>query len=160
MNIGRGGNYERRDEIVSKWTLSDNQNFDGQRGTLVHHLLWDADRKARWANDWDTAVDRLIYEVIPSAILMYRVACTFDGTIRLYGASEDLTVWHAPLLHNGTSEPFTLTEYKGSSTFWLKHSTIEETPQVLLDDIKELLEYFVSDECAHPYRGLVAGGVA
>ena len=162
MSIGRGANYERRDKIASKWTLSENRNFDHQRGTLVRYLLWNADRKARWKgndDDWNLAVDRLIYEVIPSALLMYRVACTFDGTMPL-SASDNLTVWRAPLIHNETSEPFTLAEYKGSATFWLKHSSVDETPQILLDDIKELLEYFVSDECAHPYDGLVAGGVA
>lgn len=166
--LEREADYEKRNDIVEKWEFLDVPPFGN--GNLSMHLLWSDGRQARWEEgfdrNWET--DHSLSQVISSALLLYRCAATFDTTIKTWGQKGYKAVWHLNLLHKPTGQRVGLGEHKGAAGFWTVHSSLEVVdngqkeaiPQTFLDDIKELLEYLVSDVCAHPYDGLVAGSVA
>lgn len=59
-----------------------------------------------------------------------------------------------------TGEIVIFGEHKAGSSFWTKFVNIKDVPKEFLKDLKELIEYLVSDEVSHPYDGVVAGSIA
>lgn len=99
------------------------------------------------------------HRVIPSALLMYRLSCLFEGNATFYGPKGYKFVWQFPLKHKETGESICFGEWKGASLFWTNHG-IESAPKAFKRDVERLISALVSKRCPHPYDGLVAGGVA
>ena len=167
--MDRNADYEWRDRIREKWSTDEDQQGFGN-GNLASHLVW-----VNGESCWKTSKERQLmswgdyesmYAVISSPNLLYRIACTFDVETAFFGESGYKAVWHINLKHkSGVRVGFG--EHKGGSGFWTEFYAMEEGPhcenpptQELLDDIKDLIDYFASDVCAHPYDGVVAGQVA
>lgn len=100
------------------------------------------------------------YEAIPSALLMYRLACLFEGSIEAAGQEGYKVVWSMALKHEPSGEFLTFGEWKGGALFWTKFMSHEKLPKGFKKDTLALLEALLSKQCPHPYDGLVAGGVA
>lgn len=100
------------------------------------------------------------YEAIPSALLMYRLACLFPGTITTEGQRGYKFVWQMALKHKATGEFVAFGEWKGGALFWTKWHKHTEMPLSYRGDLLALLDALLSRKCPHPYDGLVAGGVA
>lgn len=111
---------------------------------------WDAFEE-KWAS---------FYAAIPSALLMYRLACLFEGKMNIEGKEGYKFVWTLPLKHKETGEYLSFGEWKGGSLFWTKFHNYKEMPEAFKRDTLALLNALLSKKCPHPYDGLVAGGVA
>lgn len=95
-------------------------------------------------------------EAISSAMLMYRLACLFPGKITTDGQEGYKFVWSMHFKHVETGEVIGFGEWKGGALFWTQTTSNKE----LIRDLKTLIEILISDNCPHPYDGLVAGRVA
>lgn len=102
-----------------------------------------------------------LYSVIPSALLLYRLLCTFGAVVLMCeGGDGYKCVWEYGVTHKATSEYVMFGEWKGGACLFTRFSSSKDMPQSLRDDLLSLLNYLVSDECGHPYDGVVAGSVA
>ena len=158
---------ERSEQIREKWTVSSSQSANGH-GNLASHLAW-IDGQPQWIAMDEirkySVVDRGIGNVLSSADLLYRLACTFDLNANLTGQSAYQTVWSIDLVHRESRNVVTFADYKAHATFWTEfdHPGGDEpahadngfglsapAPAWFLDDLLEFVE-FLCDGCEHPY---------
>lgn len=165
----RNANYERRKAIEELFEPDPEQNFPNANGNVSHELVIDPETlKSKFlkANGLEGLQERIqkyasLYQAIPAALLLYRLICTF-GPVKLHceGNEGYKMVWYYALKHKKTNTPIVFDEWKGSSGFHTSFHTFTEMPEELQKDICTLVDYLLSDECGHPYDGLVAGSVA
>lgn len=165
----RNADYDWKNRILEAWSVDEDQAGFGN-GNLDCHLILDSNRKCAWSKRWRTSGDGKysFYEAIDSPLLLYRLACTFDfECVSFFGASGYKAVWHLNLVHNETQERVGFGEHKGASGFWTKYNALdlsngnkEIPPAEFLEGLSDLVEYLISDVCAHNYDGLVAGNIA
>lgn len=174
----RNANYERRKAIEELFEPDPEQNFpNGANGNVSYELVIDLETlKSKFlkANGLEgLQKSRLViqeigiqqyaslYQAIPAALLLYRLICTF-GPVKLQCAGNEgyKMVWYYALKHKKTNTPIVFDEWKGSSGFHTSFYTFTEMSEELQKDICTLVDYLLSDECGHPYDGLVAGSVA
>lgn len=133
---------------------------DDGHGNLCHHMIFDKDtKKASFIKEPHWLNDIAIYRAIPSALLMYRLACLFPGSIKTLGREGYKFVWQFSLKHKSSDCRVTFGEWKGGSLFWTIYD-YNDIPEQFKKDLEALLTILVSDRCPHPYDGLIAGGVA
>lgn len=162
----RNADYEWHARVTEVWSADENQSPFGN-GNLASHLIWTEDG-SKWVGSnerpaWGSC--QSMYQRISSELLLYRLACTFPATVHLLGQAGYKAVWWVGVVHkSGARVGFS--EWKGASGFWSDFSSMDDprrgelpTPE-LLADLKDLIDYLVSDVCAHPYDGLVAGNIA
>lgn len=167
----RKADYEWRDRLLLKWVIDDDQTAFGN-GNLETHFSW-VDGESRWLTSRERAMipwssRTAMYARIPSPKLLYRIACTFDVHTRFFGPAGYKCVWFVNVVHKPTETSVGFGESKGGSGFWTEFYSLEgggnygdiAPPKEFLDDLKDLIDYFDSDVCAHPYDGVVAGEVA
>lgn len=164
----RNANYERRKAIEVLFEPDPEQNFPNSSGNVSHELVIDPQTlKSKFLK---TGIEGLrertekyasLYQAIPSALLLYRLICTF-GPVKLNcnGNEGYKMVWHYSLTHKNTNTPIVFSEWKGSSGFHMAFHTFTDMPEEVQKDICTLVDYLLSNECGHPYDGLVAGSVA
>lgn len=166
----RNANYERRKQIEELFEPDPEQNFpNGSNGNVSFELNIDRNTFKSQFHQSGTLKDfakqhekyAQLYEAIPAALLLYRLICTF-GPVKLncYGNDGYKMVWYYSLKHKKTNTPIVFDEWKGSSGFHTTFHTFTEMPEEFQKDICALIDYLLSDECGHPYDGLVAGSVA
>jgi hypothetical protein len=177
----RQANYDRRKLMEKAFEPDPEQNFPNSSGNVAHELEITRDtRKCQfhshdddpptpagditakmsgWAARRETYAS--LYEAIPSALLLYRLICTF-GPVKLdcEGNEGYKMVWYYVLNHKPTNTKIAFSEWKGASGFHTTFHTYKQMPEELRNDLLALIEYLLSDECAHPYDGLTAGSVA
>lgn len=159
----RNADYAKAKTVIEKWEFSKKEL--GGCGNLCSEILFDPKTKeARFETkkDKDAPLGKSlkqisIYKAIPSALLMYRLACTFKGTFTSEGQEGYKVTWQFTIKHKATGKFLTFGEWKGGSLFWTDWFEPEDP---IRKDLLEILTYLVSDTCAHPYDGLVAGSVA
>lgn len=162
----RNADYDWRDRIVSKWKVNEDQAPFGM-GNLASHFGW-IDGESRWITDDESRTIpwhniKRMYSMIPSERLLYRIACTFEAEVSFWGPEGYKAVWWVSLVHKPTSVRLGLSEHKGGASFWTSFYSLNgkhAPPAEFLVDTKDMIDYFVSGVCAHPYDGLVAGHVA
>jgi len=157
------GDEAARDDLKQKFTSTTKDLSDGFSASLAAHFTFSrTTKKARMSDDWDGPDKNSValYQAIPSALALYRL-CAFDaGTVRAYGPDGYKCVWSMSFIHAATGELVVFGEHKGAFSFWTRFSGKKDAPHALCEDLLALLTYLVSDNFAHPYDGLVAGGVA
>ena len=165
----RNADYDWRDRVISKWSVNKDQTPFGM-GNLASHFGW-VGGESRWITDEELRTISFsniknMYSMIPSERLLYRIACTFEADVSFFGPGGYKSVWWVSLLHKPTCARLGLSEHKGAASFWTSFYSLNGVdgkhtpPAEFLADTKDLIDYFVSDVCAHPYDGLVAGHVA
>lgn len=147
---------ERLEKMQSKFVFFPNGSKEDTNGHLVSFFQFNKDRKIEL--NYITGLYGF-YQAIPSALLLYKLGCVFDGEVH-FDREGYKCIWEFPLRHKKTKEIVVFGEHKAGSTFWTKYVDVGSIPEEFLEDLKELLEYLVSDEVSHPYDGVVAGSVA
>lgn len=163
----RNANYERREAIEELFEPDPEQNFpNGVNGNVSHELSIDPKTLKSEFQKFVSIQDltertHKIDRAIPAALLLYRLICTF-GPVNLHceGNKGYKMVWYYALKHKKTNTPIVFDEWKGSSGFHTSFHTFTEMSEELQKDICTLVDYLLSNECGHPYDGLVAGSVA
>lgn len=163
----RNADYEWRDSVLEKWSTDPDQSPFGC-GNLNSHLVW-IDGKSQWlplqelvSRSWKSY--QSMSRIVTSPDLLYRLACTFPATIELSGPVGYKCVWAVGVIHK-SGVRICFGEHKGAAAFWSDFSSLDDprfpvpSPEFLAD-LKDLVDYLVSDVCAHPYDGLVAGCIA
>lgn len=157
--MGRQGNYELRDSIVNKWVNSI-KPLSGC-GNIAHEFYFDTkEQKYLFSKDFLHGDERYLslYRIIPSALLLYRLICTFFGSPICYDNYK--TVWEYNLTHKETGKAISFSEWKGAAGFWMADTDSNKLDPSFKQDLIELITYLTSNQCAHPYDNLVAGSVA
>ena len=164
-NHRRNANYELRDKI--------NELFEpveipliGMNGNVAAEFAVNKETltgkfgRIPWGDPAAKEVEYL-YRAIPSCLLLYRLICTFGPTkLNCRGNEGYKMVWEYPLKHKETGEFVVFDEWKGGSTFHTRFYSTEDLPESYKNDLTTLINYLISNECAHPYDGVVAGSVA
>ena len=152
--------YQARDKIASKWEPVTANGFSGNfAGTLK--VATDGKISYKTPKDYKSfdMESPGIYDVMPSAMWLYRLACTFKPIVEFHGPDGYKLVWAASFEHKATGYVLHFYEWKGGFTLG---ATGEDTTTnaKFKKDVLELLNYLASDTCPHPYDGTIAGFIA
>jgi hypothetical protein len=156
----RNADYKMANLAESLFEYS--EGWDGGRGNLCSHIIFNSKtKKAKFVKEyWPRKESETSFcQAIPSALLMYRLSCLFPGQIKTFGREAYKFVWQFNLKHRATGEMVCFGEWKGGALFWTNFD-YSNCPPLFKNDLEKLLTILVSDNCPHPYDGLVAGGVA
>ena len=156
----RTGNYELRDKIASKW---DNSKYrtDGN-GNVHHNFCFDISKQTFCFSEngytYNDGNYMYMHRIISPALLLYRLIATFFAS----PVCEDgyKLIWEYNLIHKKSGVQISFSEWKGAVGFWLAETDYRKLSADLQSDLIDLMNYLISNECAHPYDGLVAGSVA
>lgn len=103
------------------------------------------------------------YEVMSSALLLYRLMCLFPGKLDTnFHADQYKAVWGVELTHKKTHWPLWFGEHKASTRAWPSHYPQQyDQPDhaQFKSDVLELMNLLFSPTCPHTY-GVVAGSIA
>lgn len=155
----RTGNYARRDKIAAKWKNLD--SFVDGNGNCHSQFYFDTKEQTFVFNtEYKHNDDRYIapYRVISPALLLYRLIATFFASPKCEDGYK--MIWHYNLTHKETGKQVSFSEWKGAIGFWVSDYAHTELNPKFKADLIELMNYLISNECAHPYDNLVAGSVA
>lgn len=151
---------KKLEKMKKKFVFSSEEWEVDTNGNLNTFFQFNENRKIELKKDWTFNPDYYgFYQAIPSALLLYRLGCVFDGEVH-FDREGYKAIWDFPLKHIKTGELVIFGEHKGGSSFWTRWVNVKDVPKEFLKDLKELIEYLVSDEVSHPYDGVVAGSVA
>jgi hypothetical protein len=164
----RDADYARIKKVSSAWKPIKNADACGN---FTIGMLYDASKrefvKVATSKDGNTdykKIDALeaggcipVYRVMPSALWLYRLLCLFPCKVKSEGPEAYKLVWSVSLQHKATGLSFTFYEWKGGFTCGHLNET---EPKAFIKDVMELLNLLASDQCLHPYDGVVAGSVA
>lgn len=166
----RTGNYDIRNFICDKWEGIKEDGY-GTNMNWCMKLLFSNVKGVYFKRDFPSTREELasyleetsyeshvdFMECFSSPMLLYRSACTFPDSIRI----DDMykTVWTCWLKHKKTGAAFLLSEWKGTPYcgFDSRYRKPKDAPKKYVDDAIEILNYMLSDQCAHPNDHLVAG---
>lgn len=147
-------------KMKSKFVFSKGDHLANSNGNLnCMFFKFNEDRKIKLKAGKTGDYCYGFYQAIPSALLLYRLGCVFDGEVH-FCRNGYKCIWEFALKHEKTGEVVIFGEHKGGATFWTKFMDIKDVPKEFLKDLKELVEYLVSDKISHPYDGVLAGSVA
>lgn len=154
----RTGNYELRDKIAAKW-----DNFSGfveGCGNCCHEFYFDSNKQTfAFITDYPNDATLIpLYRIISPALLLYRLMATFFCSPKCEDGYK--MIWHYNLKHKETGKAVSFSEWKGAAGFWVTDHTSTKLSNEFKKDLIELVNYLISNECAHPYDNLVAGSVA
>ncbi|GJJ06834.1 hypothetical protein Clacol_001030 [Clathrus columnatus] len=103
--------------------------------------------------------------VLSSSLLFYRLLCHYiwkDNNVNI--APPITSVWQVKLRHIPNDFPFYDPPRNGPSIIFMDNRGLfdirAEGIDAVIDDLVDLVDDLFSDECCHPYDGLVAGYVA
>ena len=158
-NNERTGNYDKQSEIANKWQKS--SPIEYSNGNVSHNTVFDIEKQSIALMDYQYGNEKYIslYTLISSPLLMYRLICVF-GYTPIIAESPYKVVWEYPIEHKETGIQISFSEWKGGIYFGMKETDYKKLPQSYKDDFIALFNHLISNECAHPYDGLVAGSVA
>ena len=155
----RTGNYEVRDKIAAKWA-NYHTRVDGC-GNVHHEFYFDTEKQTFIFSGNGLHGDyRYLstYQIISPALLLYRLIATFFGSPKCEDGHK--SIWEYNLIHKATNKSISFSEWKGAAGFWLPETSYKKVDAEFRADLIELMNYLISNECAHPYDNLVAGSVA
>lgn len=114
---------------------------------------------------WDTHAYLRPYQVMSSAMLLYRLSCLFPGDLNATKHTDGYKgVWAVRLTHEASLFRIELGEHKGAATIWPSmHPGVPGDASVTEEfrqDFLELLNLLFSQDMPHTYDGVVAGSVA
>jgi len=155
----RTGDYELRDKIATKWENS--IKHENGSGNVGHEFYFDVNKQSFVfveypANKEDNYI--AMYRIMSPALLLYRLIATFFGTPKC--EDDYKMIWRYNIIHKATGKLISFLEWKGAIGFWLPDYDHKKLNAEFKNDLIELMNYLVSDKCAHPYDNLVAGSVA
>ncbi len=159
----RTGNYDRRDNILQKWTYDSGKWLENSNGNIHSTCVFSTERQSfefHGYEDIRESEDGFIrmYRMMSAPLLLYRLIATFFGAPECFDNYKN--IWSYTIKHIPTGKLITFAEWKGAIGFWLKEVDHNKLPKDFKKDFVELLNYIFSEECAHPYDNLVAGSVA
>lgn len=159
----RIADYDTRDTLRKMFVAAKDAELSDCNGNLAAHITFNKKTKvAKFNKDWASSDDKYaaMYEAIPSALALYRL-CAFDAVeVQAHGPEGYKCVWSTALIHAQSGRIVFFGEHKGAFSFWTRVPEVEIKDKAFIKDLLSLLTYLVSDTCAHPYDGLVAGSVA
>lgn len=155
----RTGNYERRDAILIKWEFS--KGDVSGCGNVNNQCYFDTKKQSFIFSDESLYMDKSfipMYRIMSPALLLYRLIATFFGSPKCEDGYK--SIWNYTIKHTESGKQLNFSEWKGAIGFWLPEYTYTKLSEQFRNDLIELLNYLVSQECAHPYDNLVAGCIA
>lgn len=160
LNLERNADYKRHAQIQAKWLPLDTTcegigNIRPLFDTEKNKFFFES-TKHKGNRDKDLSM----WQVISSPFLLYRLLTTFKAPVETLGPEGYKCIWWITLKHKETGEVLSFGEWKGAAGIWTRFHSSTELPKAFKRDTLEILNYLVSDTCAHPYDGLVAGSVA
>lgn len=148
----RTGNYIIRDYIKSKWDVSNNGRSSTCGNIQDYFVLSENGIVINKVPDWNSIK---FGTCISSPMLLYRCVCTFPDAIVI--ADNYKYTWTCNIIHKTTKCVLILSEWKGTPNIVTTFYKIEDAPIDFVTDLLELINYLLSDQCAHPYDNTVAG---
>lgn len=155
----RTGNYDIRDYIRNKWKGIINDNINVNMNLCNNFILSDNINEGIII---EKKVDLIKYEksfinCISSPMLLYRCCCIFPNNVNIN--NEYKQIWTCFIKNKESNNIILLSEIKGTPYIGIENNfeNINEIPNQFLNDILELLNYLLSDQCVHPYDNIVAG---
>lgn len=151
------------------------KGFGGACGNIAHEIVFskpknkiivDIQPNRGWTPPVEESEEVRNYQVMSSALMMYRIICMFPSPIiELEGADGYKVPWSVCFKHKETGEFFIIREWKGGLSFASDlHSFMDcknkTEREKLAGDVQRLLQLLMSDKSPHPYDGVTAGGVA
>jgi len=155
----RTGDYDLRDKIAAKWANTDKRQ-EGC-GNIGHQFYFDIKNQSFIFSDESLYKEDgyiSMYRIMSPALLLYRLIATFFGSPKCYDQYK--IIWEYNLIHKATGKSISFSEWKGAAGFWLPDYEHKKLNKEFKADLIELMNYIISDKCAHPYDNLVAGSVA
>lgn len=129
-------------------------NFVVSRKTLKTKVTEDAFAH----RDKDTY---MLYEVMSSALMLYRLICMFPNPkIICEGYNGYKVPWEMFFKHVETGKIICMSEWKGSFSLRTEFNDITEVPVSLQKDLCMLFDLLYSNNSPHPYDHTVAGSCA
>lgn len=151
--------YDKATAIADKWEPVSNAR-EGTCGNLYGYVDFKPETgRFRFVKDW-SAVKVHFYEVMPSALWLYRLLCHFAAEVESYGPEGYKSVWSVGLRHKSTGRTVAFSEHKAAAGFYMQERSPDELEADFKKDLLDLLNLLVSKDCPHPYDGTVAGTVA
>ena len=165
ISLPRQADYATRERLAEVFVPAKDFSGDmnGFNGNISAHVRFNKKtKKATVSKEWAVSDSKSItmYEIMPSALFLYRLCAFQPVDVIAEGHDGYKCVWSVPLVHTPTGTVIIFGEHKGAASFWMRESQLSRVDKGLLKDLKDFLTYLVSDTCAHPYDGLVAGSVA
>jgi hypothetical protein len=148
-----------RDGIASKWepvkadSFSSNFSLDlkvSKAGKFSYKTTSEKE-------NWKATSNKQIYDVMPSAMWLYRLGCTFQFNVEFAGPEGYKHIWSASFRHTASDAQLHFYEWKGGFTLGASGNI---TDQTFRQDVLDLLNYLASNTCLLPYDGVVAGYIA
>ena len=165
----RKADYKKMESINKKWKpISREEAFKkcerGVCGNLDMHIATDKKTlKVKIDEDYayNSTTHVSTYEVISSALALYRIICMINNPIvETEGAEGYKVPWAVYLTHEETGEILCISEWKGAFGVRTRFHNVTELPASYKKDLIELLNLMFSDKSPHPYDGCTAGIVA
>ena len=167
MGLERNADYKRGREVMELFEAIPRVDDLGCGNVSGHLVVNIKTKRARFVPDYCDACGPYenpkavgFWQAIPSALLMYRLACLFPGQIETEGHEGYKVTWTMTLRHKATGEILGFGEWKGGALFWTKYGSYKELPTQFRSDLLKLINLLISDVSPHPYDGVVAGSVA
>lgn len=98
--------------------------------------------------------------VISPSLALYRTLCLFQGAAVVHSPDNDKSPFGIYLRHITTGLVVKIGEWKGGFRFYAEADSPKECAKPFLRDLPRLMDVLLSENCPHPYSGLVAGLVA
>lgn len=98
---------------------------------------------------------------ISSSLVLYRLVCMLKQPHVIADGADGYKVpWCIYLKHKKTGAVVCFSEWKGAFGFRTSFYEPKDTPKEFLDDIKFVIDLFLSNNSPHPYDSTVAGSCA
>jgi len=149
---------EWKEKIKSIWEFTVRQE-SGTSGNVKMYLHFDVETQSFVFKESFIYSELHFSQVISSPLLLYRLICTFNAAPSVMDDPYK-TTWDLNLVHKPSGKLLMFSEWKGSARFWLPDYTYKDLEETFKNDLLDLLNYLVSDQCTHPYDGVLAGSVA
>ena len=103
----------------------------------------------------------MLYEMMSSALMLYRLICMFPNPkVVCQGSAGYKVPWEMFFKHKETGRIICMSEWKGSFFLRTEFYDIKDMPLSLQNDMCILFDLLFSNNSPHPYNHTVAGSCA
>ncbi len=161
--MDRMADYETGEVLQSKFESIKDPNI-GCNGNIAYNFL--VDKKTLQTKVCKNAFNNrekgyMLYEVMSSALMLYRLICMFPNPVVIcQGAAGYKVPWEMFFKHKETGHVICMSEWKGSFNLRSEFNDINDVPLSLQEDLCMLFDLLYSNNSPHPYDHTVAGSCA
>lgn len=163
--MDRMADYETAEILQGKFKSVDPPKGFSCCGNVAYNFVVDREtlrtKVTKDEKPWKDKTTYMLYEVMSSALMMYRLICMFPNPVVICeGAAGYKVPWEMYFKHNETGHIICMSEWKGSFSMRTTFGDIEEVPLSLQEDLCMLFDLLFSNNSPHPYDHTVAGSCA